>query len=36
VGGVWWVIYVNFLGEIFEIFLKVNKIICMNPEQKLG
>ena len=27
---------VNCLREVFEIFFKFNKILCMNPEQKSG
>ena len=27
---------VNCLREVFEIFLKFNKILCVNPKQKLG
>jgi len=27
---------VNCLREVFEIFLKFNKILCVNPEQKSG
>jgi len=27
---------VNCLREVFEIFFKFNKILCMNSEQKLG
>jgi len=27
---------VNCLREVFEIFLKFNKILCMNPKQKSG